>query len=171
MHSSLSRPIWRDTCIIGGFDEPFYDAPKMGMPAQIQFVHDHFRSALHELAHWCVAGKTRRALDDYGYWYAPDGRTQAEQEAFFNAEVNPQAIECAFSEKCGVPFDVSVDNLNNQVKGVDLFRSLVQNQLHNYRQQGFPKRAAQILIRLQNDSHLSTTCGVPVQTAAQDPLP
>lgn len=136
--------------IIGGFDEPFYMAPKKGFPGQIQFTHDYIRSALHELAHWCVAGKKRRMQDDYGYWYAPDGRTQAQQEAFFKAEVKPQAIEWAFSDSCGIPFDVSVDNLNKQTHGIALFKIQVQTQLHIYRQRGFPKRTTDLLSLLKN---------------------
>jgi len=48
------------TKIIGGFDEPFYLAPKEGNKAEIQFTHDYIRSALHELAHWCTAGAERK---------------------------------------------------------------------------------------------------------------
>ncbi|HFC29733.1 MAG TPA: diaminobutyrate-2-oxoglutarate aminotransferase, partial [Oceanospirillales bacterium] len=71
------------TEIIGGFNEPFYKAAIGKAKAQIQFSHDYIRSALHELAHWCVAGEERRKCDDFGYWYAADGRTQSQQDEFF----------------------------------------------------------------------------------------
>jgi elongation factor P hydroxylase len=134
-----------NTLLLGGFEEPFYLAPREGRPAQIQFTRDYFRSVLHELAHWCVAGEERRKRDDYGYWYAPDGRTQAQQEAFFKLEIKPQAIEWALSLVCGVKFDVSVDNLGNTVSGADEFRQAVRQQLSDYVHSAFPARAEALL--------------------------
>ena len=81
------------TRLVGGFDEPFYLAFRADGPAEIRFTRDYTGSALHELAHWCVAGEARRRQDDYGYWYAPDGRTNAQQQQFFQVEVTPQAVE------------------------------------------------------------------------------
>ena len=68
--------------------------------------------ALHEVAHWCVAGPRRRCLDDYGYWYAPDGRDAAAQAEFLRVEVRPQALEALFCAACNHPFRVSLDNLD-----------------------------------------------------------
>ena len=102
------------TRLVGGFDEPFYLAFRGDKPAEIRFTHDYPRSALHELAHWCVAGEVRRRQDDYGYWYAPDGRTNAQQQQFFQVEVIPQAFEKHFCTALGIPFAVSVDNLCNR---------------------------------------------------------
>ena len=48
---------------------------------------------------------------DYGYWYVADGRDSSQQDAFFAAEVKPQALEWLFSVACGYPFAVSVDNV------------------------------------------------------------
>ena len=120
------------TELIGGFFEPFYLPAQQNQPAQIQFTCDYFRSALHELAHWCVAGEERRKLEDYGYWYAPDGRTQQQQELFFSCEIVPQAFEWALSLACGIKFDVSVDNLNNTTSGADEFKQAVYEKLHSY---------------------------------------
>ena len=39
----------------------------------IYFARGFYSSALHEIAHWLVAGKERRKLEDFGYWYEPDG--------------------------------------------------------------------------------------------------
>jgi len=134
-----------NTKLMGGFDEPFYKAANEGKPAEIQFSHDYIRSALHELAHWCVAGVERRKIDDYGYWYAADGRNQEQQNEFFKLEVKPQTIEWAFSIVCGVKFEASVDNLNNQVRGVILFQINLKTQLEQYITNGFPKRAQEII--------------------------
>lgn len=133
------------TLLRGGYEEPFYVAPAQDRPAEIQFTHDYYRSALHELAHWCVAGAERRKIDDYGYWYAPDGRTQQQQEEFFKVEVKPQAIEWALSLICGVKFDVSVDNLSNTVSGADAFKQAVREQLSVYLENAFPARTEALL--------------------------
>lgn len=142
------------TALIGGFDEPFYKAPTKDNPAEIQFSHDYIRSALHELAHWCVAGVERRKLDDYGYWYAADGRSQEQQDGFFKLEVKPQAIEWAFSIVCGVEFEASVDNLNNQVEGGDVFKQNLIKQLHWYLDNGFSKRVNEILLLLAQHQNI-----------------
>ena len=81
------------TILCGGAAEPYYEP---GAPSVIYFREDFDRSALHEVAHWCVAGPVRRGLSDYGYWYAPDGRNAEQQSAFYSVEVKPQAIEALF---------------------------------------------------------------------------
>lgn len=134
-----------NTKLIGGFDEPFYQASVDEKQAQIQFSHDYIRSALHELSHWCVAGVERRKIDDYDYWYAQDGRNQQQQNEFFKLEVKPQTIEWAFSIVCGVKFDASVDNLNNSVVGVEEFKENLSKQMQYYLKHGFSKRVNEIL--------------------------
>lgn len=94
-----------------GAGEPEYFPAQNNKPARIEFAHGFFASALHELSHWCVAGKARRGLSDFGYWYAPDGRTAAQQQAFERVEIKPQALECLFTLACGRQFQVSQDNL------------------------------------------------------------
>jgi len=134
-----------DTRLVGGFCEPFYKASRGGASAEIRFTHDYARSALHELAHWCVAGKVRRQHDDYGYWYAPDGRTDAQQQLFFRVEVVPQAIEKHFCMALDIPFAVSVDNLGNRgVTGSAEFSAAVDERFARYRHEGLPERAARI---------------------------
>ncbi len=134
-----------NTVLVGGFPEPLYLPAQAGQPAMIQFTYDYFRSALHELAHWCEAGKQRRTLVDYGYWYAPDGRNQAQQQQFFRHEIVPQAIEWALSIAAGVKFDVSVDNLSQQIDGVTEFKQAVQQRLLAYVNNGFPARVETLL--------------------------
>lgn len=135
-----------NTILQGGYEEPFYQPAQNGCPAEIQFTRDYFRSALHELAHWCIAGLERRKLPDYGYWYAPDGRDTEQQKAFYMCEVKPQALEKAFSEVCSVAFEVSVDNLNNPLEdGLAAFINNVEHQYAMYLIEGFPKRAEQIM--------------------------
>jgi elongation factor P hydroxylase len=129
-----------DTVLRGGAAEPYYEP---GAPSVIYFREDFDRSALHEVAHWCVAGSARRNLPDYGYWYATDGRNAEQQSAFYSVEVEPQAIEALFCEALDLAFVVSVDNLTvdaNCPKIID-FTAAVDRQIVRFRQQGLPDRA------------------------------
>lgn len=102
----------RQTVLVRGDDEPQYYAKTAELPAQIVFAHGFFASCLHEISHWCIAGQRRRGLDDFGYWYAPDGRDAAQQREFEQVEIAPQALECLFTLALGKRFRVSTDNLN-----------------------------------------------------------
>lgn len=134
-----------NTRLVGGYPEPFYKAATENEFAEIRFTRDHIRSALHELAHWCVAGRERRQQDDYGYWYAPDGRSDVQQRLFFQVEIIPQAIEKHFCNALGIPFAVSVDNLGNpSVSGIEDFTRAVDQTCSDYALHGLPARAASI---------------------------
>ena len=97
--------------LVRGSGEPEYFPAQNNQPARIEFAHGFFASALHELSHFCVAGKQRRQLFDFGYWYAADGRSATQQQAFERVEIKPQALECLFTLACRRPFQVSQDNL------------------------------------------------------------
>jgi elongation factor P hydroxylase len=118
------------TRLIGGGDEPEYiPAPDSNSEHNIIFTRDYFASALHEIAHWCIAGEQRRQLADYGYWYAPDGRTDNQQQQFEVVEAKPQAVEWLFSHACGSYFRLSTDNLNGEVAISDGFKKSVLNEV------------------------------------------
>lgn len=118
----------QNTILVRGDHEPEYFAATQDQPAQIVFAHGFFASALHEISHWCIAGKQRRKLNDFGYWYAPDGRTEAQQAAFEKVEIKPQAIECLLTLSCSRYFQVSQDNLfadfdtSNSTFAADVFQ-------------------------------------------------
>lgn len=97
--------------LVRGEGDPEYFPADDNNPASIEFAHGFFASALHEISHWCVAGIARRQLSDFGYWYAPDGRSEAQQQAFERVEIKPQALECLFTLACKRDFQVSQDNL------------------------------------------------------------
>ncbi len=97
--------------LVRGDKEPEYFPAVNNQLARIEFAHGFFASALHEISHWCLAGMNRRQLADFGYWYAPDGRTMTQQYAFEKVEVKPQAIECLFTLACKRHFQISQDNL------------------------------------------------------------
>ena len=91
----------QNTVLVAGGEEPVYLPADERFPHhRIVFRHDYVASALHEVAHWCVAGAARRALTDYGYWYAPDGRSTERQAEFEAVEARPQALEWIFSSAC-----------------------------------------------------------------------
>jgi elongation factor P hydroxylase len=131
-----------NTLLVRGETEPVYlPADQQHQHHRIIFAHGYFASALHEIAHWCLAGKERRLLEDYGYWYSPDGRNAQQQAEFEQVEIKPQAIEWALSVACGKPFRVSTDNLNGAPVDVDGFTLNVIQQAQSYVQAGFPPRA------------------------------
>lgn len=133
-----------NTCVEGGADEPLYQ-PASGENTQhrIIFSHDYVASALHEISHWCIAGYERRQYLDYGYWYAPDGRTDEQQSEFEKVEVKPQALEWIMATACKLPFRLSADNLNSDSGPSESFRLAVFKQVKVYCEFGLPKRANQ----------------------------
>lgn len=131
-----------NTCLVGGASEPLYvPAEGEGKHARIEFAYDYFASALHEISHWCIAGSQRRQQVDYGYWYAPDGRSTQQQQLFEQVEVKPQALEWIFNMACGTKFRVSADNLNLGVGASETFKNNIHLQVQDYCRQGLPERA------------------------------
>lgn len=141
-----------NTVLQGGASEPFFKPAGYGEPAVIRFRSDYIRSALHEVAHWCVAGKERRTLEDYGYWYSPDDRDADEQTAFFAVEARPQALESLFCDAMGLPFTASIDNLTLTISHVQRasFEARIVDARRQYREKGLPKRAGKFLVALSN---------------------
>jgi elongation factor P hydroxylase len=131
--------------LAGGFPEPFYRAPGAHGGAEIRFTRDYLNSSLHEVAHWCIAGRERRRRDDYDYWYRPDGRNGMEQLEFFRAEAAPQSLEQAFAAACDGEFRMSCDNLAGEVKGHEAFAAALREKLAGYLENGFPDRAGRFL--------------------------
>ena len=132
------------TRLIGGANEPLYQPSNPWSDSHcIYFSHDYFASALHEVAHWCIAGAARRKQVDYGYWYQPDGRDPQQQQQFEQVEKKPQALEWIFSCAAGYPFQLSVDNLGGSATASDSFRLGVWHQVKTYCQYGLPERGQQ----------------------------
>jgi len=138
-----------NTRLVKGGDEPIY------LPVssecnfnQIVFAHGYYASAMHEIAHWCLAGAERRLREDFGYWYVPDGRDQQQQLDFEKVEIKPQAIEWALCVAAGKAFDVSTDNLSGSGQtNRHAFKTKVYQQVCRYLETGFPKDAT-ILIKV-----------------------
>lgn len=119
----------QNTILAHSTDEPEYLPATDQQPAQILFAHGFFASALHEISHWCIAGAERRTQPDLGYWYAPDGRTQEQQQLFEQVEIKPQALEWLLTTACGRPFRVSLDNLKGDAGNGEHFKDAVSARL------------------------------------------
>ncbi|SDM69571.1 hypothetical protein SAMN05192555_11775 [Franzmannia pantelleriensis] len=153
LFDGLFMPGYRTRLVRGG-DEPLYlPADERCDYHRVIFARGFYASALHEISHWCIAGARRRQLEDYGYWYLPDGRDAAQQRAFENAEVAPQALELLLAEACGHAFNVSVDNLGEVKVDRDAFRQRVEARAARYREEGLPPRAAALAAALRAYYH------------------
>lgn len=128
-----------NTRLIKGDDEPIYLPADAQVPYhRIVFAHGFYASALHEISHWCIAGKARRELVDFGYWYCPDGRDAQTQSQFEDVEVKPQAFDWLFCVAAGYPFNVSCDNLEGDIEPDRVaFQRRVHAQVMAYLEQAF----------------------------------
>lgn len=145
-----------NTRLIKGGDEPLYlpancvaDTGSLSDEScayhQIIFARGYYASAFHEISHWCQAGTARRLIEDFGYWYIPDGRNEAQQKKFEQVEVIPQAIEWAFNVAAQRKFHVSSDNLNGFQADTNSFKMKVFQQVQVFLANGFPTRANQFI--------------------------
>jgi len=144
----FDRTFVRDyrTCLKAGAEEPYYQpAESKDTMHRIWFTRDYFASALHEVAHWCVAGHRRRQLPDYGYWYAPDGRSPEQQAVFEQVEAKPQALEWLFSRAAGFVFRPSADNLTANAGPSEAFKDAIHEQVMGFCRTGVSPRVAAFL--------------------------
>ena len=131
-----------NTRLVKGGEEPIYIPANADCPYNaIYFARGFYSSALHEIAHWLVAGKERRKLEDFGYWYEPDGRSEQRQREFEQVEVKPQAIEWILAVAAGYRYFASSDNLNGNAGDTQPFKQAVYQQVKTYAEKGLPKRA------------------------------
>jgi elongation factor P hydroxylase len=151
-HSARVERVFNDcfthscnTRLLGGAAEPFYQpAVVSGGYHALYYRGDYFASALHEVAHWCIAGAQRRQQADFGYWYMPEGRSVEQQRAFETGEYKPQALEWFFSQACAFRFQVSSDNPDLASSGMldtTAFQRGVLEQALVWQKLGLPGRA------------------------------
>lgn len=135
-----------NTVLVRGEHEPVYLPPDDNSPhARIVFAHGYFASALHEIAHWCVAGVERRKQVDFGYWYAPDGRSAEQQEIFESLEIKPQAVEWILARSAGFRYRVSCDNLLSGPFNVELFKRNIHQEVLRRLAVGLPSRLQRLV--------------------------
>jgi hypothetical protein len=161
-----------NTRLVGGAMEPLYRPAGEGQEYNLLiYREDFFASALHEIAHWSIAGKERRQLLDFGYWYAPEGRSPEQQRAFEAVEVKPQALEWFFSRACDYRFRVSVDNFNDEsgeIPDTSDFLGEVLAQAKRWQQHGIPPRADQFYRALC--AEFSTATAAPALNFTREEL-
>lgn len=139
-----------NTRLVKGESEPVYlPANEQCSYHAVVFAHGYFSSALHECAHWFIAGEKRRQVVDYGYWYIPDGRNKEQQALFQQVEVKPQALEWILSKAAHHPFHFSIDNLDGEPADTTNFKRAVEEQVKWYETNGLPARAQTFLNALQ----------------------
>ena len=140
------------TRLLGGAREPLYLPPGSrgpGSQAIIRYTHDYPASVLHEVAHWCIAGRHRRTLMDYGYWYQPPPRDPIARSAFIIAEVRVQVLESIFTAECGLAFAVSLDDPGAADGRQAEFGALVRQRAALVAEVGVPPRAAEFVASLR----------------------
>jgi len=145
-----------DTVMIGGASEPLYVPASEGQPARLFYREDFAASALHEAAHWCIAGSGRRGQVDFGYVYVPPPRDAQAQHQFFAAEIRTQALESLFAQAAGVKFRASADNLE---VSPDVFAqqiAIARPDMHRWCMDSADCRARRFLAALQ---HAAIGCG------------
>ncbi|MFU2047699.1 elongation factor P hydroxylase [Avibacterium paragallinarum] len=131
-----------NTKLVKGGDEPLYVPANEDCPYNaIYFARGFYSSALHEISHWLIAGKERRKLEDFGYWYEPDGRSEQRQREFEQVEVKPQALEWILATAAGFRYITSSDNLSGNPGDTQPFKQAVYEQVKSYAAKGLPKRA------------------------------
>ncbi|MGF1695912.1 elongation factor P hydroxylase [Vibrio kyushuensis] len=143
-----------------GGDEPIYvPADEATSHHRIIFARGFYASALHEIAHWCVAGPKRRLLEDFGYWYEPDGRTAQVQAEFEKVEIRPQAYEWIIAISAGFPFNVSCDNLHGNFEPDRLaFMQKVHQEVMDIFEQGIPERVKALSEALRSYYQVAPLC-------------
>jgi len=170
------------TVLIGGWPEPYYlprgwslDSLETGDRVRIElsrmdtervsmlcYRSSFFASALHEVAHWCIAGESRRKQSDFGYWYVPECRDARQQNDFQRVEVRPQALELLFSIACDYPFRASYDNpdLDNGSFGTAKIQQEFTRQIlkagYAYVDEEIPARASHFMMALGEFYGIST---------------
>lgn len=127
-------------------DDPCYLPGRGGQPRNlICFAHGFYTSALHEIAHWLLAGPDRRRLVDYGYWYQPGERSDAVRSRFFAVEKNNQSLEWFLTVAAGIRFFVSVDEPAMPAGRLQEFRRAVAERARQRVMEGLPAAAAPLL--------------------------
>jgi elongation factor P hydroxylase len=150
----------RQVRLVGGGREPFYQPAVSGRPAVIRYTRDYAQSALHEIAHWCLATPAARRQTDYGLAYQPPPRSPADQAKFYADEVPVQALEWVFARACGVTFSLSADN-----PGMDhdptrpQFERRVRAAHRRLLKVGLPDPAKEVLAALNPQWHMNWLAG------------
>lgn len=103
---------------------------------------------MHEIAYWLIAGKERRKLEDFDYWYEPDGRSAERQRKFEKVEIKPQAVEWILATAVDFRYYASSDNLNDNIGDTTLFKQAVYIQVQSYIENALSARTQRLRLAL-----------------------
>ena len=150
--------------LVRGGDEPLFIPAGYHQPiAEVVFARGLVQSCLHEAAHWLFAGRRRRRLTDFGYWYVPDGRNAEQQAIFEQVEIRVQGLEWILSQCAGVQFRVSADNLSSPEPSAEFVQAIANNASQRL-QDDLPPRAARFAYALCAESG----CSLPNACSANE---
>lgn len=144
-----------DTQLVGGAVEPLYEPATNTKPSTITYREDFAASALHEVAHWCIAGKARRLCLDFGYTYQPPPRSEIQQLRFYAQELNTQTLEMMFAEAAGIKFQPSADDLGADIDDFSTAIRANQAKLNEWLATPAGERAHRFIQALSHASKLS----------------
>ena len=130
----------------GEYREPMY-IPGMDV-AELRYTLDHTALALHEAAHWCIAGRRRRRNTDYGYFYEPPPRSGMHRVRFEDVDIEAQSVEVLLAEAAGSQFQPSSDDVDVPLFLLEAFSSRILERARERRQVGLPKRADKFRVAL-----------------------
>lgn len=138
------------TILMATDDEPCYLPKDEQYPFnRIYYTKDSYTSLMHEVAHWCRAGKERRQLPDYGYWYQAEDRSPEAQQLYVASESKTQALEWIFCVAAGVCIQIIPENQPYSFKPSLEFRKSIYMAVLHYLQKGLsdrPERFKQALL-------------------------
>ncbi len=138
-----------NTELVGGAPEPLYRPGSASGPAQLMYREDFPASALHEAAHWCIAGKARRQQEDFGYHYIAGPRTVEQQAVFFALELRAQCLEKQFAKAAGMDFLPSADNFQADLVAFSGQIQALEPELLNWLDSSAGERARRFIACLQ----------------------
>ena len=131
-----------NTILVATMDEPHYmphGDDRLGNC--IFYTQDSYTSLMHEVAHWCRAGKERRQLPDYGYWYQAEDRSSEAQALYLQSESKTQALEWIFCVAAGVHVQIIPENQPHSFEPSLEFKKSIYAATLNYLQKGLSDRA------------------------------
>ncbi len=134
---------------------------------RIVFAHGFYASAIHEISHWCIAGKARRELVDFSATGIARMGVMPKRKASLKMLKRSRRHSTGCSVlAAGYPLNVSCDNLEGDFEPDRVvFQRRVHAQVMDYLANGIPERPARFIKALQNYYH------TPELTAEQFPWP
>ncbi len=105
------------------------------------------------ISHWCIAGKARRELVDFGYWYCRTDAMPRHKASLKMLEVKPQALDCCSAWQRDIRLMLAATIWKDFEPDRVVFQRRVHAQVMDYLANGIPERPARFIKALQNYYH------------------